>query len=82
MLASSAFSDLRRISVFQRHSWTFERLIRHTYSRSATTEALMGSQMADFEEEARDVLAPFGPELWVSLNEHVALLARRPLVDD
>jgi len=78
VLDASAFSDLRRISVFQRHGWDFERLIRHTYSRSATTEALLGARMEDFETEARDVLARFGPEPWVSLNEHIALLARRP----
>lgn len=78
VLEASAFSDLRRISVFQRHSWTFQRLVRHTYSRSSTTEALMGEQMAAFEEEARATLAPFGPEPWVSLNEHIALIARRP----
>ncbi|MEL7204832.1 MAG: class I SAM-dependent methyltransferase [Pseudomonadota bacterium] len=82
VLAASAFSDLRRISVFQQHSWTFERLIRHTYSRSATTEALLGEQMPAFEDEAREVLAPFGPAPWVSLNEHKALLARRPHAAD
>jgi len=82
VLEASTFSDLRRISVFQRHSWTFERLVRHTYSRSATTEALLGAEMTSFEKEARGLLAPFGPEPWVSLNEHIALLARRPSAVD
>ncbi|MEO1734359.1 MAG: class I SAM-dependent methyltransferase, partial [Pseudomonadota bacterium] len=81
VLDASAFSDLRRISVFQRHSWSFERLLRHTYSRSATTEALMGDQQAAFEDEARKTLDVYGPEPWVSLNEHIALIARRPAND-
>ncbi|MEO1549934.1 MAG: class I SAM-dependent methyltransferase [Pseudomonadota bacterium] len=81
VLDTSAFSDLRRISVFQRHSWTYERLLRHTYSRSATTEALIGPQMTAFEEEARETLETFGPEPWLSLNEHIALIARRPADD-
>ena len=80
VLDASAFSDLRRISVFQRHSWSYDRLLRHTYSRSATTEALIGSQKAAFEAEVQETLAPFGPGPWVSLNEHIALMARRPSV--
>lgn len=78
ILDASAFSDLKRISVFQRHSWTYDRLIRHTYSRSGTTEALMGARKHEFEEDVRAALAPFGPEPWVSLNEHIALIAARP----
>ena len=77
VLARSAFDDLRAISVYARHDWTFERLIRHTLSRSATTEALLGARLAEFKAAARALLAPFGPEPWTSLNQHIALIARR-----
>ncbi|MEO1538195.1 MAG: class I SAM-dependent methyltransferase [Pseudomonadota bacterium] len=77
VLATSTFSDLRSISVYQTHEWTFEKLLRHTLSRSGTTEALLGDAKAEMESEMRKALQPFGSEPWTSLNEHVALIARR-----
>ena len=77
MLIGSAFSHLRRISVFQTHVWTYETFLRNTLSRSATTEALLGAQRAEMETALRAALAPFGPGPWTSLNEHIALIARR-----
>lgn len=81
VLITSAFNDLRAISVYQTHEWTFERLLRNTLSRSATTEGLLGARRAEMEAAMRDALAPFGPEPWTSLNQHIALIARRS-VDD
>lgn len=77
VLVHSTFGALSAISVYQRHVWSFQRLIRHTLSRSATTEELLGSRLSDFEAEARALLVPFGPEPWISLNQHIALIARR-----
>lgn len=77
VLIASAFDDLRSIMVYQTHEWSFERLMRNTLSRSATTEALLGDQLPAMEAALRDALAPFGPEPWTSLNQHIALIARR-----
>ncbi len=77
VLVGSAFDDLRSISVHQKHEWSFERLLRNTLSRSATTEALLGDARAEMEKAMRGALAPFGPEPWTSLNQHIALIARR-----
>ena len=77
VLLGSAFSDLRSIMVYQTHTWTFERLLRHTLSRSATTEELLGARLSEMESAMRDALAPFGAEPWTSLNQHIALIARR-----
>lgn len=77
ILIASAFNDLRAISVYQTHEWTFGRLLRNTLSRSATTERLLGARRAEMDAALRDALAPFGPEPWTSLNQHIALIARR-----
>lgn len=77
VLITSSFNDLRAISVYQTHKWTFEQLRRNTLSRSATTEGLLGARRAEMEAAMRDALAPFGPEPWTSLNQHIALIARR-----
>ena len=77
VLIGSVFDDLRSITVHQTHHWTFERLLRNTLSRSATTEALLGDTRPVMEAALREALAPFGPEPWTSLNQHVALIARR-----
>jgi trans-aconitate methyltransferase len=77
VLITSAFNDLRSISVYQTHEWTFERLLRNTLSRSATTEGLLGARRSEMDAAMRDALAPFGPEPWTSLNKHIALIARR-----
>lgn len=81
VLIASRFDDLRSITVYQRHDWTFERLLSNTLSRSATTEALLGDKRAEMETAMRDALAPFGPEPWTSLNQHIALIARRSADD-
>lgn len=81
VLCQSPFDRLRAISVYQRHDWSFERLIRHTLSRSATTEALLGERVREFEAAARDLLAPYGPGPWTSLNQHIALIATRSADD-
>lgn len=77
VLARSAFDEMRSISVYQTHQWTFEKFLRFTLSRSGTTEALLGDAGADMEAALHDALAPFGPEPWTSLNQHIALIARR-----
>jgi len=77
VLAGSRFADLRSISVFQTHEWTRQKLVRHTLSRSGTTEALLGDRVAGLDAAIGDVLAPFGPGPWTSLNQHIALIARR-----
>lgn len=77
VLAGSAFDDMRSISVYQTHQWTFEKFLRFTLSRSGTTEALLGDARGEMEETMRAALAPFGPEPWTSLNQHIALIARR-----
>lgn len=81
VLIASAFDALRSITVYQTHQWTFERLLRNTLSRSATTEALLGDTRAAMEAAMREALAPFGPEPWTSLNQHIALIARRSADD-
>lgn len=81
VLIGSAFDDLRSITVYQTHEWSFERLLRNTLSRSATTEALLGDARPVMEAALRDALAPFGPEPWTSLNQHIALIARRSADD-
>lgn len=81
VLIGSAFDDLRSITVYQTHDWSFERLLRNTLSRSATTEALLGDKRPEMEAALREVLAPFGPEPWTSLNQHIALIARRSADD-
>ena len=81
LLISSVFDDLRSITVYQIHEWNFERLLRNTLSRSATTEALLGDARPAMEAAMRDALAPFGPEPWTSLNQHIALIARRSTDD-
>lgn len=77
VLMRSAFDSLRSIAVYHTHDWTFERLMRNTLSRSATTEALLGDRLTALEEATRAALAPFGPGPWTSLNQHIALIARR-----
>lgn len=77
LLQGTTFSKLQRISVFAEHIWDFDTLIRHTLSRSATTEALIGEKRQALEAQTREALAPFGPGPWTSLNEHTALIARR-----
>ncbi|MBE0455338.1 MAG: methyltransferase domain-containing protein [Roseovarius sp.] len=77
VLITSAFNDLRAISVYQTHEWAFERLLRNTLSRSSTTEGLLGARRAEMEAAMRAALAPFGREPWTSLNQHIALIARR-----
>ena len=77
VLIGSAFDDLRSITVYRKHHWTFERLLRNTLSRSATTEELLGDSRSEMEAAMREALAPFGPEPWTSLNQHIALIARR-----
>lgn len=77
ILAKSTFDDLRSISVYQIHEWTFEKVVRFTLSRSSTTEALLGDTRIEMETAMREALAPFGPEPWTSLNKHIALIARR-----
>ncbi len=81
VLIASRFDDLRSITVYQTHDWTFERLLRNTLSRSATTEALLGDTRPAMEAALREALAPFGPEPWTSLNQHIALIARRSADD-
>lgn len=78
VLAGSAFGALRRISVFETHVWSFDSLLRHTLSRSSTTEELIGAKLNELEAEMRKALAPHGPAPWTSLNEHMALIAARP----
>lgn len=80
-LAGSAFDDLRSISVYQAHEWTFEKFLRFTLSRSGTTEALLGPRIAEMEAAMRTALEPFGPEPWTSFNQHIALIARRSTDD-
>lgn len=77
VLIGSAFNDLRTITVHQTHEWSFERLLRNTLSRSATTEELLGPKRAEMEEAMRAALVPYGPGPWTSLNQHIALIARR-----
>ena len=77
VLAHSVFNDLRSISVFKTHEWSFDKLLRHTLSRSGTTEELLGPRKSEMEAAMREALAPFGPEPWTSLNQHIALIARR-----
>lgn len=81
VLITSSFDDLRSIMVYQRHEWTFERLLRNTLSRSSTTEALLGDTLPEMEAAMRDALAPFGREPWITLNQHIALIARRSADD-
>ncbi len=81
VLVGSAFDDLRSITVYRRHDWTFERLLRNTLSRSATTKALLGDRLPAMETALRAALAPFGPAPWTSLNQHIALIARRSADD-
>lgn len=61
MLNGSRFDDLCSITVYQTHEWSFERLLRNTLSRSATTEALLGDARPYMEAAMRKTLAPFGP---------------------
>ncbi|GAA6178781.1 hypothetical protein NBRC116594_02190 [Shimia sp. NS0008-38b] len=79
VLFASAFSKMRSVSVYKTHQWTFERLIQHTLSRSATTEALIGDRLEEMEAKTRDVLMPYGPGPWTTLNRHTALIAQRPV---
>lgn len=81
LLIASALDDLRSITVCQTHQWTFERLLRNTLSRSATTEALLGDARPVMEAAMRETLSHFGPEPWTSLNQHIALIARRSADD-
>lgn len=81
VLIASRFDDLRSITVYQTHEWSFERFLRNTLSRSATTEALLGDRRTEMEAALREALAPFGPEPWTSLNQHIALIARRSADD-
>ena len=77
VLVGSAFADLRSISVYQTHDWTLDKLVRHTLSRSGTTEALLGDRVPEMTAAIADLMASFGPGPWVSLNQHIALIARR-----
>ncbi|MET1413776.1 class I SAM-dependent methyltransferase [Roseibium sp. HPY-6] len=79
VLLASPFSDLRRISVLARHSWTYDSLLGHFLSRSACTPEVLGSKgLAAFEAALKDALSPFGKGPFETLNDHVALIARRP----
>lgn len=77
VLVGSAFADLRSISVYQTHDWTLDKLVRHTLSRSGTTEALLGDRVPEMTAAIGALMASFGPGPWVSLNQHIALIARR-----
>lgn len=78
VLTGSAFCDLRSLSVYQTHDWTLDKLVRHTLSRSGTTEALLGDRVPKLEAAIRDLMAAHGAGPWRSLNQHIALVARRP----
>jgi trans-aconitate methyltransferase len=78
VLAGSALSDLRSLSVYKTHAWSEEKLIRHALSRSGTTEALLGDRLPEFKAASRELLSGFGAGPWQSLNQHIALVARRP----
>lgn len=77
VLIDSPFSHLTQIVVYQRHQWTFETFLRFVFSRSATTEALLGDKKAALVDELRATLSPFGQGPWVSLHQHIALIAKR-----
>lgn len=81
VLAGSAFADLSSISVYQSHDWTLDKLVRHTLSRSGTTEALLGDRVTEMQAAIGELMAKFGPEPWTSLNQHIALIARRSADD-
>jgi len=79
VLHASAFSELRRISVLSRHTWTFDSLLGHFLSRSGSTPEVIGADgIAAFEGALKEALLPFGEGPWETLNDHVALIARRP----
>lgn len=78
LLDGSAFSSLSRISVFARHERDFDDLVGFFLSRSDSTEERLGARKDAMIAALRDALAPFGPGPWRTLNEHSALIARRP----
>ena len=81
VLFGSAFDDLRSITVYRTHNWTLDKLIRHTLSRSGTTEALLGDRLPEMKAAIGGLMATFGPAPWTSLNQHIALIARRSADD-
>lgn len=78
VLRGTAFCDLRALTVYQEHEWTYTDFLRYGLSRSRTTEALLGDALPAMEAALKDALAPFGPGPWRSLHQHIALIARRP----
>lgn len=78
LLAASAFSRLKRISVHVRQSWDAETLRANILSRSGNTEARLGARKAAMLADLDAALAPYGPGPWSCLHEHTALVATRP----
>lgn len=78
VLTQTAFSDVREISVFAWHSWSFEGYVGYVLSRSGSTAEKLGAARGEMEVALREALAPFGPGPWRALHQHYALIARRP----
>jgi hypothetical protein len=79
ILMRSAFSDLHKVSLFSRHSWTIDDAIGLALSRSTTSNSKLGDAKAEFEAAMRKTLDPHlvDGRLW-SLVEQMAIMARRP----
>ena len=79
ILMRSAFSDLHKVSLFTRHSWTIDDAIGLALSRSTTSHSKLGGAKPQFEAAMRKTLDTYLIDGRLhSLVEQMAIMARRP----